>query len=71
MKQWNHYLWPLLVIQSNEQKTFTLLLSSLSAAYFVDYGQLMLAIVIATIPILIVFLTMQKHFVTGIVGSSK
>jgi len=71
MKQWNNYLWPLIVIQSNEQKTFTLLLSSLSSAYFVDYGQLMLAIVIATIPILIVFLTMQKHFVTGIVGSSK
>ncbi|MDF2844025.1 MAG: hypothetical protein K0R00_2451, partial [Herbinix sp.] len=39
--------------------------------YFVDYGQLMLGIVIATIPILFVFLTMQKYFVTGIVGSSK
>ncbi|TAH72753.1 MAG: carbohydrate ABC transporter permease [Anaerolineaceae bacterium] len=71
MKQWNNYLWPLIVLQSNEQKTFTLLLSSLSSAYFVDYGQLMLAIVLATLPILIVFLTMQKHFVTGIVGSSK
>lgn len=71
MKQWNNYLWPLIVIQSNEKKTFTLLLSSLSSAYYVDYGQLMLAIVLATIPIIIVFLTMQKQFVEGIVGSSK
>lgn len=71
MKMWNNYLWPLIVIQSNEQKTFTLLLSSLASAYYVDYGQLMLAIVIATLPIIIVFLTMQKQFVEGIVGSSK
>lgn len=71
MKQWNNYLWPLIVIQTNEKKTFTLLLSSLSSAYYVDYGQLMLAIVLATIPIIIVFLVMQKQFVEGIVGSSK
>lgn len=71
MKQWNNYLWPLIVIQTNEKKTFTLLLSSLASAYYVDYGQLMLAIVLATIPIIIVFLTMQKQFVEGIVGSSK
>ena len=71
MKQWNNYLWPLIVIQSNEKKTFTLLLSSLSSAYYVDYGQLMLAIVLATLPIIIVFLTMQKQFVEGIVGTLK
>lgn len=71
MKQWNNYLWPLIVIQSNEKKTFTLLLSSLASAYYVDYGQLMLAIVLATLPIIIVFLTMQKQFVEGIVGTSK
>jgi len=71
MKQWNNYLWPLIVIQSNEKKTFTLLLSSLSSAYYVDYGQLMLAIVVATLPIIVVFLVMQKQFVEGIVGSSK
>ena len=71
MNAWNNYLWPLIVIQTNEKKTFTLLLSSLASAYYVDYGQLMLAIVLATIPIIIVFLTMQKQFVEGIVGSSK
>lgn len=71
MKQWNNYLWPLIVIQSNEKKTFTLLLSSLSSAYYVDYGQLMLAIVISTVPMIIIFLTLQKQFVQGIVGTSK
>ena len=71
MKQWNNYLWPLIVLQTNEQKTLTLLLSSLSSAFYVDYGQLMLAIVVSTLPIIVIFLTMQKQFVEGIVGSSK
>ena len=71
MNQWNNFLWPLLVLQSNEQKTLTLVLSSLSSAYFVEYGVLMVAILIATVPVIIVFLTMQKHFVAGVVGASK
>lgn len=71
MKSWNNYLWPLIVIQTNEKKTFTLLLSSLSSAYYVDYGQLMLAIVISTVPMIFIFLTLQKQFVQGIVGTSK
>lgn len=71
MKQWNNYLWPLIILQSNENKTLTLLLSSLSSAYVVDYGPLMLAIVISTLPMIVIFLTMQKQFVAGIVGTSK
>ena len=71
MSQWNNFLWPLLVLQSDAQKTLTLVLSSLSSAYFVEYGVLMTAILIATTPVIIVFLCMQKHFVAGVVGASK
>ncbi|MGL4998404.1 MAG: carbohydrate ABC transporter permease [Fusobacteriaceae bacterium] len=71
MGQWNNYLWPLIVLQSPENKTLTLTVSSMSSAYFIDYGVLMLAIVIATLPIIIMFITMQKSFVEGMVGSSK
>lgn len=69
--QWNNFLWPLIVLQSDKKKTMTLVISSLSSAYFVDYGILMLAIVIATIPVVILFMTMQKQFVEGMVGSAK
>lgn len=71
MLQWNNYLWPLIILQSTEKKTLTLILSSMSSAYFIDYGMMMLAIVIATIPIIIIFFTMQKSFVEGMIGSSK
>ncbi len=68
---WNNYLWPLIVLQTEKSKTLTLLISSLSSAYFVDYGVLMLAIIVSTLPAIIIFLTMQKQFVEGMVGSSK
>jgi len=71
MTHWNNFLWPLIVLQSVENKTLTLVISSMSSAYFVDYGAIMLAIIIATLPVVIIFLTMQKQFVEGMVGSSK
>lgn len=71
MNNWNNFMWPLISLQSDVQKTLTLVLSSLSSAYFVEYGALMVAIVIAIAPVIVVFLTMQKHFVAGVIGSNK
>lgn len=71
MREWNDFLWPLLVIQTPKKQTLTLMLSALNSAYFIDYGALMIAIVIATIPIAIIFFTLQRHFISGIVGTGK
>lgn len=72
MSSWNNYLWPLLIIQSDEKKTLSLLLSSMGASYRnIDYGSMMLAIIIATAPIVVIYFTMQKQFVAGIVGATK
>lgn len=71
MKEWNNYLWPLLTLQSSENKTLTLFISNLSSAYYVDYGQILVSVVIATLPTIVIFMTMQKHFVAGMLGASK
>jgi lactose/L-arabinose transport system permease protein len=71
MTFWNSYLWPLIILQSERQKTLTLAISSLSSAYFPEYGVIMVAIIIATAPTLIVFFLLQKHFVAGMLGSIK
>jgi len=67
---WNAYLWPLIILQTDKQKTVTLMISSMSSAYFPEYGVIMTAIVIATLPIIIVFFGFQKYFVQGMLGSS-
>ncbi|GHV56529.1 lactose ABC transporter permease [Spirochaetia bacterium] len=71
MKEWNNYQWPLLTLQSSSSRTLTLFISNISSAYYVDYGQIMAAVLIATIPTIIIFMTMQKQFVAGIIGSVK
>jgi lactose/L-arabinose transport system permease protein len=71
MNSWNAYIWPLIVLQTNEKRTATLLISSLSSAYNPDYGVIMTGIAVATLPVIIVFFAFQKQFVQGMVGSVK
>ncbi|MFC5076816.1 Lactose transport system permease protein LacG [Vibrio thalassae] len=71
MSSWNAFLWPLIVLQSADLKTINLVLSSLSSAYFPDFGIIMVGTVVATIPTLAVFFLMQKQFVAGMTGSVK
>ncbi|PQA79374.1 carbohydrate ABC transporter permease [Rhodoferax sp. TS-BS-61-7] len=71
MAAWNNFLWPLIVLQSPELKTITLVLSSLGSAYFPDFGVIMLAAMLATLPTLVVFSAMQRQFVQGMLGSVK
>lgn len=71
MTSWNNYLWPLIVLQSNETKTITLVVSSLASAYYPDFGVVMVGTVLATLPVLLVFFLMQRQFVQGLVGSVK
>ncbi len=71
MGAWNNFLWPLIILQSQGKKTITLVISSLSSAYFPDFGVIMIAIIIATLPTVLLFFIMQKRFVEGMIGSIK
>ena len=71
MANWNNYLWPLIVLQTNEQKTITLVIQSLSSAYYPDFGVVMVGTILATLPTLIIFFLLQRRFVEGLVGSVK
>lgn len=71
MTAWNNFLWPLIILQSQSKKTITLVISSLSSAYFPDFGVIMVAIIIATLPTILIFFLMQKRFVEGMLGSIK
>ncbi|WP_129724203.1 carbohydrate ABC transporter permease [Xylanivirga thermophila] len=71
MSAWNNYLWPLVILQKPESKTMPLLIADLTAGYVIDYGVLMLAVTISTLPTIIIFLLLQKNFAEGITGSIK
>ena len=71
MTSWNSYLWPLIALQSQEKRTLPLVISALGSSYTPDYGMIMMAVVIATLPTTLIFFLMQKHFVAGMTGSVK
>ncbi|MFC0045261.1 carbohydrate ABC transporter permease [Metabacillus iocasae] len=70
MTQWNNFMWPLVATTSSDMYTFPVALSSLMGLSMIDYGQVMTGVTLATIPIIIVFLALQKHFISGMLGSA-
>ena len=72
MTSWNAYMWPMISLSSEQKKTIILMVSKIaSSAYVADYGVQMVGLVIATLPMMIVFLFLQRSFVDGLTGSVK
>lgn len=66
MTQWNNFLWPLIVTNSNTMRTFTVGLRFFIDEYNTKYHLLMAGSVMSIIPILLVFLFFQRYFVRSI-----
>jgi multiple sugar transport system permease protein len=66
---WNQYLWPLMVIQPEEYRPVMI-----GAQYFYQGGGLMAYLSIITLPVLTIFLVLQRNFMesmatTGVKGT--
>ncbi|MEM5593911.1 hypothetical protein AAHH67_22995 [Niallia circulans] len=58
------------MMTTQENYTLPVALSTLAGLNSIDYGQLMLGTAISVIPVMAVFLILQKHFISGILGGS-
>ena len=67
----NNYLWPKVILQTDSSITMPMLVANLLGGYTVDYGMLMLGVLICTLPTAIVFFCLQKSFAEGITGAVK
>lgn len=66
LQQWNNFIWPLIVINSSSMRTLPLALSVLNGQFGTRFAMIMAGAVVATTPMLIVFLAFQKYFMKGI-----
>jgi multiple sugar transport system permease protein len=67
LNSWNYFLWPLTVAQSEDVYTLPVGLAVASqAANSTDYGLLLAGAVVVLMPVLVLFLFLQKYFVRGI-----
>ncbi len=71
MNAWNNYLWPKIIFQTNESVTMPMLVANLKSTYSVDYGMLMLGVLICTLPTAFIFFALQKSFSDGLTGAVK
>lgn len=66
---WNDFLGPLIYLTRDEVKTIQIGLRMFISQYSAEYGLIMAASVIALIPVLIIFLALQKYFVQGVAAT--
>ena len=71
MNAWNSYLWPKVIMSDAESITMPMLVANLTEGYVTDYGVLMLAVLLCTIPTVVIFFVLQKSFAEGITGAVK
>jgi multiple sugar transport system permease protein len=66
---WNDFLGPMIYLTRTELKTIQIGLRMFISQYSAEYGLIMAASVVALIPVLIVFLALQRFFVEGVASS--
>lgn len=66
---WNDFMWPFLVMTGEEKRTIQLAVQSFFGTQPVHYSAIMAALVISAIPMIIMFIFMQKYYVEGIASS--
>ncbi len=70
LNSWNNFLWPLLVIRSNDLFTLPIGLATLLTPYGNNYDTLIAGAVMTIIPIIILFIFFQRYFVAGLTSGS-
>lgn len=68
---WNEYLLASVIINDNSKKTVPVGLMTFVGEHGTDYGYLCAGVLISVIPVLIVYLIFQRHFVEGMAGAVK
>jgi multiple sugar transport system permease protein len=73
MGNWDQFLWPVIITNANEMKTIPLGIASFfqeDQGYSARYNLIMAANLIGLVPVMVVFMALQRYFVKGIVAGS-
>lgn len=67
---WNDFLWPLIVLNDRLMYVINLALPSLRGPYGDQYGLVLAGAVLATLPVIVIFVTMQRYFIEGLMAGA-
>jgi multiple sugar transport system permease protein len=67
---WNDFMWPLIVLSDESHYTLPVALANLSGEHVQDTELMMAGSVITVIPVLLVFLFLQRYYIQGVMAGS-
>ena len=67
---WNDFMWPLIVLSDQSLQTLPVALASLSREHVQDNELMMAGSVVTTLPVLVLFLALQRHYLDGLLAGS-
>ena len=66
LTSWNDFLWPLLILNDRELQTLPVGLATIQGQYTFDYGKLMAGAVVTAVPVLILYVFLQRYIIQNI-----
>jgi multiple sugar transport system permease protein len=67
---WNDFMWPLIVLSDQKRYTLPVAMASLVGEHALDVELMMAGAVLTVLPVLVLFLVLQRHYVAGIMAGS-
>jgi len=64
--QWNTYLWPQIILQSSDKYPLAVAMANMVGIYRQEYGMVMAGTLVSVIPVMTLFLLLQKEFIAGL-----
>ena len=69
MGTWNDFLWPLIVMTDDSMYTLPVALANLTGEHVQDTELMMAGAVITILPVMIIFIALQKYYISGIMAA--
>lgn len=70
MATWNDFMWPLIVLTEQDLYTLPVALAGLSREHVQDSELMMAGAVVTIVPVMVLFLAMQRYYIAGILAGS-
>lgn len=70
MGNWNSFLWPQIILHNSDRFTLPIALNQMVGLYSQQYGTLMAGTFLSVLPVVILFMLLQKEFVAGLTAGA-
>ena len=68
LASWNDFMWPLVILADQQRYTLPVAVAAIAREHAADGELMMAASVVTTMPVLLVFLLLQRYYLTGLLG---